>query len=101
MDDPYNKGLQGWEFWRGYPNERTLGSASSPIFPPRPDDNEGWRNAPGLIAPAIESGLCQFVDGAALVVDESRADQLRCCGNGVVPLQAACALTELLRRIGA
>jgi hypothetical protein len=35
-----------------------------------------------------------------LVVDESRADQLRAIGNGVVALQAAVAVRELLRRIG-
>jgi hypothetical protein len=39
------------------------------------------------------------VDGVAVVVDEARADQLRCIGNGVVALCAAVALVELLRRM--
>jgi hypothetical protein len=41
-----------------------------------------------------------LADGLALVVDESRADQLRCAGNGVVPLQAAAAFAELVHRGG-
>jgi hypothetical protein len=39
-----------------------------------------------------------MVDGLALVVDESKGDQLRCIGNGVVPLSAGAALVELIRR---
>lgn len=34
-----------------------------------------------------------------LSLDASRADQLRCAGNGVVALQAAVALVELLSRV--
>jgi len=41
-----------------------------------------------------------FVDRLSGVVDASRADQLRCAGNGVVPLQAAAAFTILARRAG-
>ena len=37
----------------------------------------------------------------AAVVDEHRADRLRCVGNGVVALQAAAALVELVRRMSA
>lgn len=51
------------------------------------------------LAPAIKPGLCVLADGRSLVVDESRADQLRCGGNGVVPLQAAAAFVELVQRI--
>jgi DNA (cytosine-5)-methyltransferase 1 len=72
-------------------------------FPPGPADHDAWRAVleqhPHL-APAIESGVRVLADGLALVVDEGRADQLRCAGNGVVSLQAAVAFTELLRRIG-
>lgn len=67
-------------------------------FPPGP--NGDWSTIPEWLHPAIEPGLHMLADGAAVVVDESRADQLRCCGNGVVPLQAATALVELMRRIG-
>jgi len=71
-------------------------------FPPGPFDLSTWqevlRHSPHF-APAIESGLRVLVDELAMVVDESRADQLRCTGNGVVPLQAGVAFTELMRRI--
>jgi len=68
-------------------------------FPPGPSDFDAWREVPPHFAPAIESGLRVLVDELAVVVDESRADQLRCAGNGVVPLQAAVAFTELVRRM--
>lgn len=71
-------------------------------FPPGPNDHDQWQRIltdhPHL-APAIESGVCVLVDGTAVNLDASRADQLRCCGNGVVALQAAVAFTELLRRV--
>ena len=75
--------------------------ASRP-FPPGPADHDAWRDILGVyphLTPAVESGFRVFVDGSPVVLDESRADQLRCCGNGVVPLQAAVAFTELLRRV--
>ena len=46
-----------------------------------------------------QPGLRGLAHGTPLVVDESRADQLRALGNGVVPLQAAVAIRELLWRI--
>jgi site-specific DNA-cytosine methylase len=64
---------------------------SAPIWP------EFLRLHP-YAAPAIESGLRVLVDGVAVVVDESRADQLRCGGNGVVALQAGCAVVLLAHR---
>lgn len=71
------------------------------LFAPGPGD-PSWpdilRNQPWL-APATESGVCMHVDGLALMVDESRRDQLRCVGNGVVPLQAAAAIVGLVRRL--
>jgi DNA (cytosine-5)-methyltransferase 1 len=75
-----------------------------PVFPPGPGDHAEWRKiiTDGHLdyrAPATQPGVRVLVDGLALVVDASRADQLRCCGNGVVPLQAAAALVELVRRI--
>lgn len=73
-----------------------------PLFAPGPLDPRWARiiaYRPDL-APAIEPGLRVLVDGLAYVVDESRADQLRAGGNGVVPAQAACALVELARRAG-
>ena len=51
-------------------------------------------------APATKPGVRMLADGMAIVVDESRAHQLRQAGNGVVSLQAAVALVELVRRAG-
>lgn len=47
------------------------------------------------LAPAVEPGFRQLVDGESLVVDASRADQLRCVGNGCVAAQAAVAIVVL------
>ena len=95
LDDANNEGPQGCSLRdKGGP----FGAAGS-LFPPGPADLDAWRDIPEYLAPAVEPGLRVLVDGIALVVDESRADQLRCCGNGVVPLQAAVAFTELLRRV--
>lgn len=76
--------------------------ATSGIFAPGPKSPawlgimaaEPWR------APAIKPGFRMLVDGLAATLDASRADQLRCAGNGVVPLQAAVAFVELARRAG-
>jgi DNA (cytosine-5)-methyltransferase 1 len=74
-------------------------------FPPSPGDFDAWGRivedgSADFRAPAIKPGLRLLADGVALVVDESRADQLRCSGNGVVALQAAVALYVLDRRAG-
>lgn len=66
------------------------------IFAPGPGAD--WRNVPAHLWPAVESGLRFVADGLSVVVDASRADQLRCAGNAVVPLQAAVAFVELMRR---
>lgn len=72
----------------------------APLFAPGPIDPR-WAaivaNRPDL-APAVEPGVRLLADGMAYLVDESRAHQLRQVGNGVVPLQAAVALVELVRR---
>ena len=91
---------------RGRSRESRPGEAKPgddvPIFAPGPCDSAGWlatlANSPHL-APAIEPGFCLLADGFTWIVDASRADQLRCCGNGVVPLQAAVAFVELFWRI--
>lgn len=75
-----------------------------PIFAPGPSDFDGWGRvvADGSFdwrAPAVKPGVRVLVDGYSLVVDQSRADQLRCIGNGCVPLQAAVAFVELVRRL--
>ena len=73
------------------------------IFPPGPGDERGWSEttavAPHLI-PAIEPGVRVVVDGVSVVLDESRADQLRSAGNAVVVAQAYVAFRQLLRWVG-
>src|SRR5450830_1308078 len=74
----------------------------APLFAPGPIDPR-WpsivTSRPDL-APAVEPGVRMLADGMAYLVDESRTHQLRQVGNGVVPLQAAAALVQLLRRAG-
>jgi DNA (cytosine-5)-methyltransferase 1 len=106
--DTSQPGLEGRELANPrYDNrqwQQTHGSApelrGAPLFAPGPADPR-WAeiitNRPDL-APATEPGVRLLVDGMAHLVDESRAHQLRQIGNGVVPLQAAAALVELIRR---
>lgn len=78
----------------------TRSSGVDDIFAPGPLDDR-W---PGIVAdrpdlaPATEPGVRMLADGMAYLVDESRNHQLRQAGNGVVALQAATAIVELLRR---
>jgi DNA (cytosine-5)-methyltransferase 1 len=76
------------------------GLAGRELFAPGPTDPRwaGIIAAAPWLAPAVEPGVCRLVDGLAYRVDEHRADRLRCAGNGVVALQAAAALVELVRR---
>lgn len=77
------------------------GLAGRSIFAPGPAD-PAWaeiiRHQPHL-APALESGLCGVVNGVAHRMDDSRAQRLKCCGNGVVAAQAAAAFVKLYRRL--
>lgn len=89
----------------GSPDERLLESPSAALFPPGPGDREAWErivadDSLAFLRPAVEPGVRVLADGLALVVDESRADQLRGGGNGVVPLQAAFAFVARARRLG-
>lgn len=86
------------------PRAASWGSVGA-LFAPGPGDLDGWSRvvADGSFdfrAPAIKPGVRVLADGMSLVVDASRADQLRCGGNGCVPLQAAVAFVALFRGIG-
>lgn len=77
----------------------TAGRASTPtcapgIWPPGPDDADGWRR---LLAacPGAEPSLRRDADGLA-----SQLDRLRVLGNGCVPQQVALAFYRLARRAG-
>lgn len=67
------------------------------IFAPGPQAD--WRAIPEYLWQAIEPGFCELVDGSPVVLDASRADQLRCAGNGCMAIQAAAAFVELNRRL--
>lgn len=70
-----------------------------PLFPPRPDETEGWR---GLLVeePQLEPAICNMVDESTPRLVESdeasRICQLRLLGNGVVPSCAAFAFSVLI-----
>lgn len=75
-----------------------------PVFAPGPGDFDGWGRvvedgSSDFLAPAVKPGVRVLADGLALVVDTSRADQLRCAGNGVVASQAAVAFIHLVREM--
>ena len=88
--------------WPGLEGRAAAELRGAPLFAPGPLDPR-WAavvaHRPDL-APAVEPGVRMLADGMAYLVDESRAHQLRQVGNGVVPLQAAVALVELVRRAG-
>ena len=77
-----------------------------PLFAPGPAD-AAWPDILARwpwLAPAIdktaESVLHGMADGLASGLDfHHRAARLKCCGNGVVPLQAAAAAVVLVRRM--
>lgn len=84
-------------------NDRPVtGSDSQQLFAPSPQSS-GWGEIvsdKSYLAPAIKSDVCFLDDGLACMVDISRSDQIRACGNGVVPLQAAAAFIALVQRAG-
>lgn len=73
-----------------------------PVFAPGPS-SPAWL---GIVrdnrhlSPSLESGVRVLADGVAVVLDESRQDQLRCIGNGVVATCSAVAFVTLARRAG-
>lgn len=76
---------------------RSGGAEVLSVFAPGPDDPR-WADI--LVAdPSLEPAVCGMVGGLAGRLDLARADRLRLTGNGVVPLQAAIAIRELVARI--
>lgn len=102
LDDTQPERLQGQPCPRPT-SGATVGTDGMPDVPPERNDHAAWRRiltTHPYLAPAIEPGLRVLADGMALVVDKGRTDQLRAAGNGVVPIQAAAAFVELVRRGG-
>ncbi len=62
------------------------------IFPPSPNDLEGWSRMLSEM-PSLEPAVCRMVDGLP-----NRVDRLRALGNAVVPLEAAYAFASLWER---
>lgn len=85
---PYRAAIERWERVLGRP-------APAPVL----HDGKGGKAR-------LNAALCEFMMGwpAGHVTDPaiglSRAEQLKACGNGVVPQQAAAALREMLARPG-
>jgi hypothetical protein len=96
--------------WQGSaaPDRSVPGNAGPnlPLFAPGPGATAEWERilrefpylAPAISEEEIEQLICNLDDGLAAVLGGSRTDQLRACGNGVVALQAAVAITILSRR---
>ena len=94
VGDPNRPGLEGWGLrGRICSDERAVGSAGGSVWPPGPDDREGW--AAFLERwPGAEPAVRRNADGLA-----ARVDRLRLCGNGVVPQQAALAFRTLWAKL--
>jgi DNA (cytosine-5)-methyltransferase 1 len=98
MANADESGLQGGLRGTSHAQCATTQRSGQGFFAPPPGAD--WGSIPEALWPAIEPGFRVLVDGEPMVLDESRADQLRCAGNGCVALQAAVAFVELARRAG-
>ena len=97
VDDPNIEGLE---------RRRRYGKCGNelPAWPPSPSDTDAWaevlRERPDLAPATAESEVRGVADGMAGGLDNiRRAGLLRVLGNGVVPQQAATALTILYERM--
>ena len=90
---PKRTRLPLWESLSGHNGAQCPTTERVRLFPPGPDDIEGWRE---LLRsqPETQPALRRDADGMA-----ERVDRLRACGNGVIPLQAARAFITLYRAI--
>jgi len=75
MGNPNNERLEGWQCQGQFQNQLHA-------WPPSPTDYGSWQELPDHLKPAIHKSS----DGMA-----NRVDEIRACGNGVVPLVAAYA----------
>ena len=84
------------------PHSAPSGEADAAVCDLRGDDpTEGTPDeTKALRGPEVQSRTRKGLRFEEVENDMSRADQLRCCGNAVVPLQAAMAFRQLLQWIG-
>jgi DNA (cytosine-5)-methyltransferase 1 len=87
------QGLQGVR--SEVPAERDTRPETLPLYPPGPNDPDGWAYLLSVMPEALPT-FCRDADGAATRV----GDQLRALGNGVIPAVAATAYRELSEAIG-
>lgn len=79
-----------------------------PLFAPGPGATAEWQRiisehpelAPAISTEEAERIVHTLANGPAATLAGSRTDQLRECGNAVVPLQCAAALRILVGRVG-
>jgi DNA (cytosine-5)-methyltransferase 1 len=71
-----------------------LAHAGSPLYPPGPNDHEGWAYLLSIM-PVAEPTFCRDADGAPTGL----VQRLRAIGNGVVPAVAALAFRELASKL--
>lgn len=83
-------GMERWKSCQTQVKRSRCSCRQLPMWPPKPDDYEKWRNIPEDLKPAV----FRMADGMA-----NRVDRVRACGNGVVPLVAAYAFKTLTSNI--
>lgn len=109
MANTFGKGLQSWReeshAGRRTIKKRSASICSSDIFAPA-QNSDKWReiiakNPEMYPIREIESPVSGMANGLSKELDESNAanDRIRCCGNGVVALQAATAFVEMFQRL--
>jgi DNA (cytosine-5)-methyltransferase 1 len=106
VGDAGGEGREGAEWGGAPPDTRASARRSTgesvgdvPMFPPGRNDYARWaelvtRGLDPAQMPCVERGLPALVDGLAI----ANPDLLRLGGNGVVPLAAAVAFVEAVRR---
>ena len=85
-------GCGRWEEGNAEQSSGRTDWAELPLWPPGPQDAEGWRQVLAT-DPTLEPSIRGDADGLA-----ARVDRLRILGNGVVPQQAALAFDILRNR---
>lgn len=92
MADPKGERYEAWGVRSGNETAHTRPHGEVSIFPPNPNDLEGWAQVLAEM-PSLEPAVCRVADGIP-----NRVDRLRALGNAVVSLEAAYAFETLTAR---